>query len=44
LKVRLPATAPCPYACVLKITGLKMNPPTATASGNPQGQPGVGGN
>jgi alpha-L-fucosidase len=44
LKVRLPATAPSHYACVLKITGLKMNPPTATASGNPQGQPGVGGN
>jgi len=36
LKVKLPATAPGKYACVLKITGLKMNPPTATTSGNPQ--------
>ena len=35
LKVKLPAAAPCKYAYVLKITGLKMNPPTATASGNP---------
>jgi alpha-L-fucosidase len=44
LKVKLPATAPCKYACVLKIIGLKMNPPTWTKSGNPQLQPGVGGN
>jgi len=36
LQVKLPATAPCKYACVLKITGLKMNPPTWTKSGNPQ--------
>jgi alpha-L-fucosidase len=36
LKVKLPTTAPCKYAYTLKITGLKMNPPTATASGNPQ--------
>jgi len=36
LQVYLPAAAPCKYAYVLKITGLKMNPPTATASGNPQ--------
>ena len=36
LKVKLPAAAPCKYACVLKITGLKMNPPTWTKSGNPQ--------
>ena len=36
LKVKLPAIAPCKYACVLKITGLKMNPPTWTESGNPQ--------
>jgi alpha-L-fucosidase len=36
LKVKLPAAAPCKYAYVLKITGLKMNPPTWTASGNPQ--------
>jgi alpha-L-fucosidase len=43
LKVKLPATAPCKYAYVLKITGLKMNPPTWTESGNPQLQPGVGG-
>ena len=35
LKVTLPATAPCDYAYVLKITGLKMNPPTTTTSGNP---------
>jgi hypothetical protein len=41
LKVKLPAAAPCKYAYVLKITGLKMNPPTWTASGNPQLQPGV---
>src|ERR1039457_7017532 len=43
LKVKLTATAPCKYAYVLKITGLKMNPPTWTESGNPQLQPGVGG-
>jgi len=36
LKVKLPATAPGKYAYVLKITGLKMNPPTWTKSGNPQ--------
>ena len=36
LKIKLPATAPCKYAYVLKITGLKMNPPTWTESGNPQ--------
>jgi alpha-L-fucosidase len=36
LKVQLPATAPCKYAYVLKITGLKMNAPTWTVSGNPQ--------
>ena len=35
LKVTLPAKAPCDYAYVLKITGLKMNPPTQTVSGNP---------
>ena len=35
LHVRLPPSAPCPYACVLKITGLKMNPPTSTRSGDP---------
>jgi len=44
LKVKLPAAAPCKYAYVLKITGLKMNPPTWTKSGNPQLQPGVAGN
>jgi alpha-L-fucosidase len=44
LKVKLPAAAPCKYAYVLKITGLKMNPPTWTASGNPQLQSGVSGN
>ena len=36
LKVKLPATTPCPYTYTLKITGLKMNPPTGTESGNPQ--------
>jgi alpha-L-fucosidase len=36
LKVRLPATAPCQYAYVLKITGLKMNPLAWTVSGNPK--------
>ena len=36
LKIKLPAVAPCKFAYVLKITGLKMNPPTATKSGNPQ--------
>jgi len=36
LKVRLPAAAPCKYGYTLKIAGLKMNPPTATISGNPQ--------
>jgi len=44
LKVKLPAAAPCKYAYVLKITGLKMNPPTWTASGNPQLQSGAGTN
>jgi hypothetical protein len=43
LKVELPVTGPCKYACVLKITGLKMNPPTWTESGNPQLQAGVSG-
>jgi hypothetical protein len=41
LKVKLPAAAPCKYAYVLKITGLKMNPPTSTESGNPQLPAGV---
>jgi alpha-L-fucosidase len=36
LKVQLPAAAPCKHAYTLKITGLKMNPPTWTDSGNPQ--------
>jgi hypothetical protein len=35
LHVRLPAAAPGKYAYVLKITGLKLNPPTWTDSGNP---------
>jgi alpha-L-fucosidase len=35
LKVELPAAAPCKYGYTLKISGLKMNPPTATESGNP---------
>ena len=36
LTVKLPASAPCKYAYTLKITGLKMNPPTWTVSGNPE--------
>jgi len=44
LKIKLPAAAPCKYAYVLKITGLKMNSPTWTESGNPQLQPGADGN
>jgi alpha-L-fucosidase len=44
LKVSLPATAPCKYAYTLKITGLKMNPPTWTESGNPQAATVVSGN
>ena len=36
LRVKLPAIAPCKYAYVLKIVGLKMNLPTWTKSGNPQ--------
>jgi alpha-L-fucosidase len=35
LKVNLPAEAPCEDAYVLKISGLKLNGPTATISGNP---------
>jgi alpha-L-fucosidase len=35
LDVQLPTTAPCKYAYVLKINGLKLNPPTWTDSGNP---------
>lgn len=35
LRVKLPPAAPCKYAYVLKITGLKMNAPTSTESGNP---------
>ena len=35
LQVTLPATAPCNYAYVLKIEGLKTNQSTVTPSGNP---------
>jgi alpha-L-fucosidase len=35
LRVTPPATAPCRFACTLKITGLKMNANTATRDGNP---------
>jgi len=35
LNVKLPAAPPCDIAYVLKITGLKMNAPTTTESGNP---------
>jgi alpha-L-fucosidase len=34
-KVTLPASPPCDYGYVLKIEGLKMNPPTGTEDGNP---------
>ena len=36
LRVKLPATPPCQYGYVLKISGLKMNPTLNTASGNPE--------
>jgi alpha-L-fucosidase len=36
LTVTLPPSPPCKYAYTLRISGLKMNPPTATESGNPQ--------
>jgi alpha-L-fucosidase len=35
LKITLPASAPCKYAYVFKISGLKMNPSSWTDSGNP---------
>jgi len=35
LKVTLPESVPTKYACVLKVTGLKMNPPADTPDGNP---------
>lgn len=35
LRINLPATPPCDIAYTLKITGLKMNTPTWTESGNP---------
>ena len=35
LHVTLPASFAGPYARTLRITGLKMNPPTATPDGNP---------
>ena len=35
LSVTLPPKAPCDHAYVLKISGLTMNPPTWTTSGNP---------
>jgi len=36
LKVTLPSAAPCKYAYVLEIAGLKMNPSPNTCDGNPQ--------
>jgi alpha-L-fucosidase len=36
LHVQLPPTAPSPYGATLKISGLKLNAPTWTASGNPE--------
>ncbi len=41
LTVNLPATAPCDVAYTIKITGLKMNPPTWTDSGDPMINNGV---
>lgn len=35
LQVNLPATPPCDIAYTLKISGLKMNAPASTVSGNP---------
>ena len=35
LKITLPGSLPSHYASVLKIEGLKMNPPADTADGNP---------
>jgi alpha-L-fucosidase len=35
LTVELPENPPCRYAYTLKISGLKMNAPTATTDGNP---------
>ena len=35
LTVTLPPTPPCAYAYALKVTGLKTNPSTVTADGNP---------
>jgi alpha-L-fucosidase len=40
LRITPPATAPCKYAYVFKISGLKMNPPSWTDSGNPMAQSG----
>jgi alpha-L-fucosidase len=40
LKIALPANAPCQYAYVFKISGLKLNPPSWTDSGNPVAQSG----
>jgi alpha-L-fucosidase len=36
LHVKLPLAAPSPYGSTLKISGLKLNAPTWTASGNPE--------
>lgn len=36
LHVKLPSSAPSPYGATLKISGLKLNAPTWTASGNPE--------
>ena len=41
LLVNLPPTPPCDNAYTLKITGLRMNAPTATKSGNPIMKDGV---
>jgi alpha-L-fucosidase len=43
LKVELPASAPADGIFTLKITGLKMNPPTWTLSGDPMQGNGVAG-
>jgi hypothetical protein len=38
LTVSLPPVPPCDYAYVLKITGMEMNAPTWTETGNPMMQ------
>ncbi len=44
MMINLPAAPPCDIAYTLKISGLKMNPPTWTKSGNPVMNKTVAGN